>query len=70
MTAGVGTSPHGSVVVRPHGVVGLDDAVKLRKLLVHSMRKVRPLRVVADLDGVSALDAINVGTRSPRLHHG
>jgi hypothetical protein len=56
------TSADGSIVVRPHGVVGQEDAVELRQLLVHTMRKVRPLRLVVDLEGVSALDAINVGT--------
>jgi anti-anti-sigma regulatory factor len=58
----VGTSPDGSIVVRPHGVVGQDEAVELRQLLVHTMRKVRPLRLVVDLEDVSALDPINVGT--------
>ena len=56
------TRADGSIVVRPHGVLGQEDAVELRQLLVHTMRKVRPLRLVVDLEGVSVLDAINVGT--------
>jgi anti-anti-sigma factor len=56
------TSADGSLVVQPHGAVGLDTAVELRQLLVHAVRKVRPPRLVLDLGDVSTLDSINVGT--------
>jgi anti-anti-sigma regulatory factor len=58
----VRTSADGSVVVRPHGMVGLDAAVELRQVLVHTVRKVRPLRLVLDLADVSGIDPINLGT--------
>ena len=58
----VRTKGDGSVVMRPHGSIGADDAVELRQLLVRTVRKVRPLRLVVDLADVSAVDPINLGT--------
>jgi anti-anti-sigma regulatory factor len=58
----VRTTADGSVVVSPHGMVGPDNAVELRRLLVHTVRRLRPLRLVFDLADVSGLDPINVGT--------
>ena len=58
----VRTSADGSVVIVPHGVVGLDKAVELRQVLVHTVRKVRPLRLILDLADVPELDPINLGT--------
>ena len=58
----VRTRSDGSVVVRPHGMVGLDAAVELRQILVRTIRKVRPLRLVLDLADVSGMDPINLGT--------
>ena len=58
----VRTSTDGSVVITPHGVVGLDRAVELRQVLVHTVRRVRPLRLILDLADVPELDPINVGT--------
>ncbi len=58
----VRTSADGSVVIAPHGSVGPDAAVELRQVLVHTVRKVRPLRLILDLTDVPALDAINLGT--------
>jgi anti-anti-sigma regulatory factor len=63
-TLEVHTEADGSVVVRPHGLVGPEHAVELRQVLVHTVRKVRPLRLVLDLAGVSGLDPINIGTLS------
>ena len=60
----VRTEPDGSVVIRPHGVIGVDHAVQLRQVLVHTVRKLRPLRLVLDLADVHDLDPINVGTLS------
>jgi len=58
----VRTSADGSVVITPHGVVGLDKAVELRQVLVHTVRRVRPLRLILDLADVPELDPINLGT--------
>lgn len=58
----VRTCADGSVVIAPHGVVGLDTAVELRQVLVHTVRRVRPLRLILDLADVPELDPINVGT--------
>jgi anti-anti-sigma regulatory factor len=55
----VRTSADGSVVIAPHGEV---EAVELRQVLVHTVRKIRPLRLILDLTDVPALDAINLGT--------
>ncbi|GAB1691951.1 STAS domain-containing protein [Krasilnikovia sp. M28-CT-15] len=60
----VETGPDGSLIVRPHGALGPEHAVELRQLLVHSVRKIRPLRLVLDLADVSVLDPINLGTLS------
>jgi anti-anti-sigma regulatory factor len=56
------TSADGSVVVRPHGVVDADGAVELQQLLVHTVRRVRPLRLILDLTDVIDMDPINLGT--------
>ena len=45
----VRTTADGSVVIAPHGAVGLDKAVELRQVLVHTVRRVRPLRLILDL---------------------
>jgi anti-anti-sigma factor len=58
----VRTIADGSVVVQPHGVVGADRAVELRQVLVHAVRRLRPLRLIVDLTHVRHLDSINVGT--------
>ncbi|GLY06672.1 hypothetical protein [Actinoplanes sp. NBRC 101535] len=58
----VRTSPDGSVVIHPHGSVGPDDAVELRQVLVHTVRRVRPLRMIVDLADVAELDPINLGS--------
>jgi anti-anti-sigma regulatory factor len=58
----VQTFSDGSVVVQPHGSVGLDCAVELRQVLVHAVRRVRPLRLILDLADVSTVDPINLGT--------
>jgi len=58
----VRTGADGSVVITPHGVIGLDRAVELRQMLVHTVRKVRPQRLIVDLADVPELDPINVGS--------
>ncbi|GAA2617037.1 hypothetical protein [Paractinoplanes durhamensis] len=58
----VRTSADGSVVIAPHGIVGPDKAVELRQVLVHTVRRVRPLRLIVDLADVPELDPINVGS--------
>ena len=66
----VRTEPDGSVVIGLHGMLGQDQAVALRQTLVHTVRKVRPLRLVVDLADVSGLDPINAGTLSALCHLG
>ncbi|MEV6350709.1 hypothetical protein [Actinoplanes sp. NPDC051851] len=58
----VRTGPDGSVVIHPRGSVGEDKAVELRQLLVHTVRRVRPLRLIVDLADVIELDPINLGS--------
>jgi hypothetical protein len=58
----VRTNPDGSVLIAPHGSVGLDKAVELRQVLVHTVRRVRPLRLILDLSDVFELDPIDVGS--------
>jgi anti-anti-sigma factor len=56
------TEPDGSLVIRPAGAIDADQAVPFRQLLVHAVRKVRPLRLVVDLGDVHTVDPINLGT--------
>jgi len=58
----VSTGPDGSVVVQLHGPMGLDSAVHFRQVLVYTVRRVRPLRLILDLTDVSDMDPINLGT--------
>ena len=58
----VRTRADGSVVIAPHGTVGLDNAVELRQVLVHAVRRIRPLRLILDLADVPELDPINLGS--------
>jgi anti-anti-sigma regulatory factor len=58
----VRTSADGSVVIAPHGSVGVDKAVELRQVLVHTVRRIRPLRLILDLSDVPELDPINLGS--------
>ena len=61
-TVDVQTSADGTLVVRPHGCVGYECALELQQTLVHSVRRVRPLRLVLDLADVAELDPVNIGT--------
>ncbi|MEV6348000.1 STAS domain-containing protein [Actinoplanes sp. NPDC051851] len=69
-TVDVGTSPDGTLVVRPHGALGAAEAVELRRTLVHAIRHDRPLRLVVDLTDVTELDSINLGTLVAACHLG
>jgi anti-anti-sigma factor len=64
------TSPDGSLIIRPHGVLDADAAVELRHTLVYAVRRLRPLRLILDLRHVDELDAINVGTLAAACHLG
>ncbi|MEU4215419.1 STAS domain-containing protein [Actinoplanes sp. NPDC026623] len=63
-TIEVRTEPDGTVVITPSGDIDAADAVQLQRILVHAVRKVRPLRLILDLSAVSRLDPISVGTVS------
>lgn len=69
-TLDVHTAPDGGVLIHLRGPVGADRAVELRQLLVHTVRRVRPLRLVIDLADVPDLDAINVGSVAAACHLG
>ena len=69
-TVDVETSPDGTLVIQPHGALGADDAVELRRTLVHAVRHLRPLRLVLDLHDVPDVDAINLGTLAAACHLG
>ena len=56
------TAEDGSVVILLRGRVDIGYAVELRQLVVRTVRRVRPSRLVVDLTEVVALDPINVGT--------
>lgn len=58
----VRTGADGSVVICAHGTVGSDKAVELRQVLVHTVRRVRPLRLILEFADVAGLDPINLGT--------
>ncbi|GAA0525163.1 hypothetical protein GCM10010172_02070 [Paractinoplanes ferrugineus] len=58
----VRTDADGSLVVTPQAVLDTDCAVQFRQTLVHAVRKLRPLRLIVDLSGVTVLDPINLGT--------
>jgi anti-anti-sigma factor len=62
VTVDVDTRPDGTLVIQPHGVLGADQAVELRRTIVHAVRRTRPLRLVVDLRDLDDLDAINLGT--------
>ena len=56
------TEADGSLVVQPHGAMDDTNAVHFRQVLVHSIRKLRPLRLILDLADVTDVDPINLGT--------
>ncbi|MFI7597961.1 STAS domain-containing protein [Actinoplanes sp. NPDC049681] len=69
-TVDIATSPDGSLIIQPHGVLDADDAVELRRALVNAVRHVRPLRLILDLQDVRGLDPINLGTLAAACHLG
>jgi len=66
----VGTSPDGTIVIQPHGTLGIAEAIELRGALVRAIRHDRPLRLVLELADVHDLDAINLGTLAAACHLG
>ncbi|BCJ39514.1 hypothetical protein GCM10010168_62380 [Actinoplanes ianthinogenes] len=61
-TVDIGTSPDGTLVIRPHGTLADADAVELQGALEHAIRHTRPLRLVLDLADLDDLDPINLGS--------
>ena len=55
----VQTDLDGSLVLQPHGAI---EAVPFRRLLVHAIRHVRPVRLVIDLGDIAEVDGIDLGT--------
>jgi len=52
----------GAVLVRVHRELDAEAAAQLRLALVHVIRRVRPRRLVVDLNAVDDLDSVNAGT--------
>ena len=69
-TVDVDSSSDGTLVIHPRGILDADDAVDLRRALVHAIRHDRPLRLVLELAEVSGLDPINLGTFAAACHLG
>lgn len=61
-TVEVATAPDGTVVIRPHGTLGVAHADELRRALVQTVRHTRPAGLVLDLHDVGDVDPINLGT--------
>jgi len=55
------TTDEGDLVICPHGEVDPDGSGELRHALVHTMRRMRPPRLILDLADVPGLDPINLG---------
>ncbi|WP_430782453.1 STAS domain-containing protein [Actinoplanes sp. G11-F43] len=60
-TVDVSSTPDGTLVIHPHGDLDADDAIGLRRALVHAIRHTRPLCLVLDLADVHDLDPLNLG---------
>lgn len=58
----VRTDADGNLVVQPHGAMDYARAVHFRQILVHAVRRVRPVRLILDLGDVFDVDPINLGT--------
>ncbi len=56
------TAEDGSVVICPHGAGDPGRADELRHALVHALRRVRPLKLIIDLNDVSELDPFELGS--------
>ncbi|MEV8507145.1 STAS domain-containing protein [Actinoplanes sp. NPDC051475] len=69
-TVDIATSPDGSLVIQPHGILDADHAAELRRALVNAVRHVRPLRLILDLRDVQGLDPINLGALAAACHLG
>lgn len=69
-TVDVNTSPDGTLIIRPCGVLDAEEAIGLRRTLVQAIRHDRPLRLVLDLTEVHDLDPINLGTLAAACHLG
>jgi len=55
------TTDEGDLVICPHGEVDPDGSGELRHALVHTMRRVRPPRLILDLADVPGLDSFDLG---------
>ncbi|MEV6600990.1 STAS domain-containing protein [Actinoplanes sp. NPDC051346] len=69
-TLDVDTSSDGSLIIQPHGALRAEDAVDLRRVIVHAVRHVRPRRLILDLSDLRDVDPINLGTLAAACHLG
>jgi anti-anti-sigma regulatory factor len=58
------TDQDGTLVVRPLGAVDDGSAQVFRQMLIHAVRRVRPLSLVVDLRAVPSVDPLHLGTLS------
>ncbi len=56
------TDPDGTLVVRPIGAVDDDCAAVFRQMLIHAVRRLRPLNLLVDLRDVTFVDPLHLGT--------
>jgi anti-anti-sigma factor len=69
-TVDVSTTLDGTVVIRLHGALDTGNTVELRRTVVHALRHTRPRQLVIDLNDVSDLDPINLGSLAAACHLG
>ncbi|MFG3581149.1 STAS domain-containing protein [Micromonospora chersina] len=69
-TVDVYTTPDGTLVIHPYGILDAADTIGLRRTLVRVIRHTRPLRLVMDLADIQDLDPINLGTLAAACHLG
>ncbi|MEV1154774.1 STAS domain-containing protein [Micromonospora chokoriensis] len=67
-TVDVDTSPDGTLVIQPRGLLDADDAVHLRRTLVRAIRHDRPPCLVLDLRELHGLDPVNIGILAAACH--
>jgi anti-anti-sigma regulatory factor len=58
----VRTVADGSVVITPRGVPDSERGGELRRVLVHTVRRVRPFRLIVDLAEVPEIDPLDAGS--------
>ncbi len=58
----VRTVGDGSVVITPRGPADAERGGELRRVLVHTVRRVRPFRLIVDFSEVLEIDPLDAGS--------